>query len=258
MARFFLTIEYNGTDYVGWQRQNSGLSVQQLVEEAVKSFSGLEIPIFGAGRTDSGVHAIGQVAHLDLPDKFESYKIILAINAHLRKTKIKVISATKVIPEAHARFSAIWREYKYTILNRISPPALNEGLVYHQKHKLNTKLMREASQILIGTHDFTSFRSSHCQSKNPIKTIDTISIEKNDDEIVFTIRARSFLHHQVRNIVGSLQLVGLKKWNEENLIVALDKKDRKAAGPTAPACGLVFNYVKYPNEIFLEENYRNH
>ena len=257
MARFFLTIEYNGADYVGWQRQNSGLSVQQLIEEAVKSFSGLETPIFGAGRTDSGVHAIGQVAHLDLPDKFESYKIMLAINAYLRKTKIKVICATKVIPEAHARFSAIWREYKYTILNRISPPALNEGIVYHQKNKLNIKLMSKASQVLIGTHDFTSFRSTNCQSQSPVKTIDNISIEKNDNEIVFTIRAKSFLHHQVRNIVGSLQLVGLNKWNEENLLDVLNKKDRKTAGPTAPACGLVFNYVKYPDEIFLEENYKN-
>ena len=254
MTRYFLTIEYNGKGYVGWQRQKSGISVQQLIEEAIKGFSGKNVSIYAAGRTDSGVHASGQVAHVDLPDEYKNQKIILAINAHLRNTKIKIVDAQKVKQDAHARFSAIWREYKYTILNRVAPPALYDDFLYHQKHILDLKLMKKASEFLLGTHDFTSFRSTHCQSNSPIKTIDSIDIEREDSKIIFTFRAKSFLHHQVRNFVGSLQLIGLKKWKTDKLIKVLNQKDRSSAGPTAPASGLVLNFVKYPDSIYYKNN----
>ena len=194
MVRYFLTIEYNGNSYVGWQKQKSGISVQQLIEEAIKAFSGENVLVYGAGRTDSGVHASGQVAHVDLPDKYENYKIILAINAHLRNTKIKILDAKKVKQDAHARFSAIWREYKYTILNRFAPPALYADFVHHQKQILDLELMKRASKYLLGTHDFTSFRSTHCQSNSPIKTIDSIDIQQEDNKIIFTFRAKSFYY----------------------------------------------------------------
>ena len=251
MKRIFLTIEYNGKDYVGWQKQTSGISIQELIEDAIKRFCGKSISVFGAGRTDSGVHANGQVAHADFPDDCDENRIMLAINAHLKDKKVKILKARKVKPETHARFSALWREYKYTILNRLAPPVLKEGLVFHQKHKLDISLMKSASKIFIGTHNFTSFRSKQCQSKSPIKTIDSINIKTQNEEIIFTIRAKSFLHHQIRNFIGSFQLIGLRKWNENDLIDALNKKDRSAAGPTAPACGLVFSFVKYPDSIYL-------
>ena len=251
MNRFFLTIEYDGANFIGWQKQNTGPSIQECVEKAVESFTNSKIILYGAGRTDAGVHASGQVAHLDLPNKFSSYQIMEAINAHLINTKIKIINVQLVKKEAHARFSALWRKYRYFILNRQAPPAINQGYVWHQKITLDIEKMKVASKYLIGTHDFSSFRATHCQSKSAVKTLDQISIIKKKESIVITVKARSFLHHQVRNIVGSLKLVGCGKWEPEYIVEVMNKKNRTAAGPTAPAAGLVLTEIKYPKKVYL-------
>ena len=245
MNRFFLTIEYDGANFIGWQKQNTGPSIQECVEKAVESFTNSKIILYGAGRTDAGVHASGQVAHLDLPNKFSSYQIMEAINAHLINTKIKIINVQLVKKEAHARFSALWRKYKYFILNRQAPPAINEGYVWHQKRTLDIEKMRTAAKFLTGTHDFSSFRATHCQSKSAIKTLDSLSLTTIKENIVITAKARSFLHHQVRNFVGSLSLIGIGKWEKKDLLRVLNTCKRTEAGPTAPAHGLYLADIKY-------------
>tara|TARA_B100000029_G_scaffold162944_1_gene159038 strand:- start:8657 stop:9412 length:756 start_codon:yes stop_codon:yes gene_type:complete len=251
MNRYFITIEYDGTNFIGWQKQNSGPSIQECIEIAVERFTNSKITLYGAGRTDAGVHASGQVAHLDLPKKFDSYQIVEAINAHLINQRIKIINVNHVKEDAHARFSALWRKYKYFILNRQAPPAINEGYVWHQKRTLDIEKMRTAAKFLTGTHDFSSFRATHCQSKSAIKTLDSLSLTKIKENIVITAKARSFLHHQVRNIVGSLKLVGSSKWEPEYIVDVINKKNRTAAGPTAPAEGLYLTEIKYPKKVYF-------
>ena len=245
MPRYRLTVEYDGRDFVGWQRQANGPSIQAALEDAVKGFCGQTVTIEGAGRTDAGVHALGQVAHVDLAADHPPDTVMKALNFHLRPAPIVVVSAGLAAPDFHARFSATGRHYLYRILNRTAPPAVDRGRVWHVVVKLNARAMHRAAQGLLGKHDFTTFRSVHCQAKSPLKTLDVLKVSRRGDEILVTASARSFLHHQVRSMVGTLKLVGEGKWREEDVAQALAAKDRTRAGPTAPAHGLYLTAVDY-------------
>lgn len=246
MPRFKLTIEYDGGPFVGWQRQDNGPSIQASLEDAVRGYCQVNAIVYGAGRTDAGVHALGQVAHIDIPRDDSPHVVVKALNAHLRPKPIAVLSAEKVGDDFHARFSAIERAYEYRILNRRAYPALDAGRVWWVGHPLDAAAMHAAAQLLLGTHDFTSFRAAECQAESPVKTLDQLDVSQHADAIVVTARARSFLHHQVRNLVGTLKLVGEGKWTARDVVVALEAKSRAAAGPTAPPDGLYLTRVKYP------------
>ncbi len=255
MQRWKLVIEYCGAGYAGWQRQQSGIfSVQQAVEDAIFAFCGQRLTLHVAGRTDAGVHARGQVAHFDLDygnRKLESYDILMALNAHLRPQPIAVIGAEKVDAGFHARFSAVNKLYCYRILNRPAPAALETRLVWQVRRRLDVDAMRRAAVHLLGRHDFTTFRASECQSPSPVKTIDRFDIESvaYDDqggrEILFHVEGKSFLHHQVRNMVGTLELVGAGKWAPDDVKSALIARDRRVGGPTCPSDGLYLMRVDY-------------
>ena len=245
MARFKLTIEYDGGPFVGWQRQDNGLGVQQVLEEAIRGFTNEVVTLHCAGRTDAGVHALGQVAHFDLLGEWEPDRIRDALNAHIRPHPISVIAAENVDAEFHARLSATERRYEYHILNRRSPPAIKRGRVWWVPSPLDAVGMSIAAKVLIGHHDFTSFRATNCQAKSPLKTLDELAVARMGETIVVTARARSFLHHQVRNMVGTLGLVGQGKWSATNLERALKARNRTAGGPTAPADGLFLVGVGY-------------
>lgn len=248
MPRYKLTIEYDGTDFVGWQRQENGHSVQAAIEKAVKEYCQVNTLVQGAGRTDSGVHALAQVAHVDLPRSDSPFVVANALNAHLRPQAVSILKAELVDDEFHARFSAIERSYEYRILNRSARPALGFNRVWWVSVPLNADAMHRAAQCLVGRHDFTSFRASVCQADTPIKTLNEISVVRQGELILVKVRARSFLHHQVRNIVGTLKLVGAKKWAEEDVKKALEARDRVAGGPTAPPDGLYLTRVHYKDE----------
>ena len=245
MPRYRLTIEYCGTGLVGWQRQASGLSVQEALETAIRGFCGESVRVFGAGRTDAGVHALAQVAHVDLARAAEPEVIRSAINYHLRPHAISVLAVEPVMPEFDARRSAIGRHYLYRILNRRAPPALERGRVWHVAPPLDLKAMQEGARHLVGHHDFSTFRDSLCQAKSPVKTLDALDLTRIGDEICIEAHARSFLHHQVRNMAGTLKLVGLRRWQPEDVARALAARDRRAGGPTAPAEGLALVAVRY-------------
>lgn len=247
MPRYKLTIEYDGTGISGWQRQDDMPSVQQYVEEAISAYYGTKerMVIQCAGRTDAGVHAYGQVVHVDLPEERDCYSIQQGINFHLATPQIVIREAEKVSDEFNARFDAKKRTYRYRILNRRAPLALDRFTAWQVGEELDAQAMHEAAQLLVGTHDFTSFRDSQCQSKSPVKTIDSIRITRSGDEIITELQAKSFLHHQVRIIMGSLKRIGTGKWTSSDLKAALDAKDRAAAGETAPPQGLVFMKVEY-------------
>ena len=247
--RIFITIEYDGTPFVGWQRQVTGLSVQQVLEEAAAELTGGDILVQGAGWTDSGVHAIGQVAHLDVPDKFNANRVMEALNALIGDHPVSIIEAREVDVEAHARFSATGRRYLYRLLPRRQPPALDHGRVWHHRGPLDPGAMQAAAALLVGRHDFTSFRANQCQADSPVRTLDELRIESQGEELHIHAAARSFLHHQVRNIVGTLALVGAGKWTKDDVAAALAAKDRSAAGPTAPPEGLYLTGVTYPTGI---------
>lgn len=246
MPRFKLTIEYDGTPFVGWQRQENGPSVQQAIEEAAAAYCQTEIVVHGAGRTDAGVHAKAQVAHVDLPRDDGGDKVRDALNAHLRPSPIAIVQAEQVSEEFHARFSAIKRHYLYRIVMRRAPLALDIKRAWWLTKPLDAEAMSQAARVLIGKHDFTSFRATECQAKTPVKTIDAITVTQSGDEVEVSVKALSFLHHQVRNIVGTLSLVGEGKWTEGEVAKALAEKDRSAGGPTAPAHGLYLTEVRYP------------
>lgn len=254
MQRYKLTIEYNGQPFAGWQRQVDVPSVQQALEEAIHGFCQQEVTIHAAGRTDAGVHAKGQVVHVDLAPftkPMEPFEIAKAINAHLRAHPVAVVDVEPVDEEFHARFSAKNKLYRYRILNRPAPPVLEAGLVWHVKRPaLDARAMHEAAQCLLGHHDFTSFRDSQCQAKSPMRTLDRLDVtarpcESGGTEITIEAEAQSFLHHQVRNMVGSLVLIGEGKWSKADLEKALAAKDRTASGPTAPAEGLYLVRIDY-------------
>jgi tRNA pseudouridine38-40 synthase len=245
MPRYKLTIEYDGTGLVGWQRQANGLSVQEALETAFERFCGERLTVFGAGRTDAGVHALAQVAHVDLAREADPEVIRSAINHHLRPHAISVIEATPAPPGFDARLSARNRRYLYRILNRRAPPALQRGRVWHVAPPLNPAAMQEGARHLVGHHDFSTFRDSLCQAKSPVKTLDVLDVTTDGEEIHIAARARSFLHHQVRNMAGTLKLVGLGQWSPEDVATALAARDRRAGGPTAPAEGLALVAVEY-------------
>ena len=248
MPKYKVSIEYDGGNYVGWQKQNNGPSIQESLEDALESFSGMKTEVVGAGRTDSGVHALSMAAHFELEsEQFSIETIKKAMNYHLGKQPITVLEVIPIDQNFHARFSAINRKYLYRILNRATPPALDIGRVWFVPRRLNEIDMQKAAAVLIGKHDFTSFRAKHCQALSPEKTIRDIIVNRIDDEIQIFAEAKSFLHHQVRNIVGTLKLVGEGRWTEQDVIRILEAKDRSIAGPTAPAAGLYFAGADYDN-----------
>ncbi|MEE8144659.1 MAG: tRNA pseudouridine(38-40) synthase TruA [Kiloniellales bacterium] len=245
MTRFKLLIEYDGGPFVGWQHQENGPSVQEALEDAVFGFCGERVRLSAAGRTDAGVHALGQVAHLDLQRETAADKLRDALNAHLRPAPIAVLAAEAAPPDFHARFSATRRSYLYRIANRRAPLALDRGRAWFVPVPLDADAMHEAAQALVGRHDFSSFRAAECQADSPVKTLDRLSVSRHGEELRVDASARSFLHHQVRNLVGSLKLVGQGKWDRAKLDWVLARKDRAAAGPTAPAEGLYLVSVGY-------------
>lgn len=247
MTRWKLTVEYDGGPYAGWQRQDNGPSIQQCIEEAVFRFCGEEARVHGSGRTDAGVHALGQVAHVDIERKTDAYTVREALNAHMREEQVVVTQAHAVSGDFHARVSAVERSYLYRILNRRPRPALDAGRVWHVPLPLDADAMHDAAQVLVGQHDFTSFRAAMCQAKSPERTLDELRVARSGEEIHIHARARSFLHHQIRNFAGTLELVGSGKWTAHDVAAALAARDRAAAGPTAPPDGLYLVSVKYPD-----------
>ena len=245
MKRYKIKIEYDGTPFIGWQRQDNGLSVQECIETAIESLFQEKPTLFGAGRTDSGVHATGQAAHLDVPSKYTTRSVMMGLNSYLDASPISILSAEKVDAEFNARFDAIERRYLYRISTRNVRPSLNKFRVWHITKELDIEAMRSAARHLVGTHDFTSFRASQCQAKSPVRTMESIEIEKVDDEIHIKAIARSFLHNQIRNITGSLVEVGKGRWQSEKIKEIRDAKDRQAAGPAAPPHGLYLTDVIY-------------
>ncbi len=257
MTRWKLTMEYDGRPYAGFQIQKKVATVQGELQKAIKNFCQQDIPVVGAGRTDAGVHAMAQVAHFDLEyknadgseRKMSEHDMAKAINAHLMPQPIVILKAQKVGEDFHARFGAKNKLYRYKIINRSHPLSLDQGLAWWRKTKLDIEAMREAATYFLGQHDFTSFRDTECQSKSPVRSVDAIDIETRDilggTEIWFHVRGKSFLHHQVRNMVGTLTLVGEGKWQPKDIITALEAKDRTAGGPTAPADGLYLVSIDY-------------
>ena len=245
MPRYKLTIEYDGTPFVGWQVQDNGVSVQGVLADAVLAFAGERAVIGGAGRTDAGVHALGQVAHIDLAKDWPPDTVRDALNAHLRPHPIAVLLAERVADDFDARFSAIKRHYRYRILNRRADLALEAQRAWRVPRPLDAAAMHEAAQRLVGRHDFTTFRSTECQATSPVKTLDRLDVARDGDEVRVTAIARSFLHNQVRSMVGSLVHVGEGKWSADDLASALAARDRTACGQVAPPQGLYLVRVEY-------------
>jgi len=245
MPRYKLTIEYDGTPFVGWQIQDNGRSVAAAIAEAIGKFAGETPKVSGAGRTDAGVHALGQVAHVDLAKEWQTDTIRDALNAHLRPDPVSILGAEAVPGDFDARFSARARHYLYRIANRRADLALDRDRLWRIVRPLDARAMHEAARELVGHHDFTTFRSTECQAKSPMKTLDRIDVARDGDEIRIEAQARSFLHNQVRSMVGSLVQVGEGKWSAADLANALAAKDRTRCGPVAPACGLYLVRVDY-------------
>lgn len=245
MPRFRLTIEYDGGPFSGWQRQENGPSVQAAIETAIAKFCGEVVNIRGAGRTDAGVHARGQVAHVDLARDWPTDTVRDAINAHLRPAPIVVLAAEQVAEDFDARFSATARHYEYAIIDRRPPLGLDRGRAWHVPRRIDHEAMHAAARILIGRHDFTTFRAAECQAASPVKTLDRLDVSRHGEAVVVRASARSFLHHQVRSITGSLKLVGEGRWSARDLESALHARDRAQCGAMAPAAGLYLLRVDY-------------
>lgn len=245
MPRYRLTLEYDGTGLAGWQRQADGESVQALLEAAFEKFSQEQVTVVAAGRTDAGVHALAQVAHVDLAKPRDLGKIQGAVNFHLRPARISVLNVAEETTDFHARFSATGRSYLYRIINRRAPLALDRDRAWAVMPPLDAAAMHRAAQVLLGHHDFSSFRDAQCQAKSPMKTLDRLDVTRLGEEIAVRAEARSFLHHQVRNMVGTLKLVGEGKWTDADMAEALAARNRSAAGQTAPAAGLYLTGVSY-------------
>lgn len=245
MTRYKLTIEYDGTGYVGWQRQDNGPSVQQAIETAVTRYCGETPTLHAAGRTDAGVHALGQVAHVDIARGDPARKVRDALNAHLRDEAVAIVEVEEVSEDFHARFSARERSYVYRIVNRRAKLVLDAGRAWWVAKPLDAEAMHAAAQELVGHHDFSSFRASECQAQSPIKTLDELAVSRRGDVVEIYARARSFLHHQIRNFAGTLALAGEGKWTPADVRAVLEARDRSKAGPTAPPQGLYFLRVEY-------------
>ena len=248
MTRFALTLEYDGAPFFGLQRQSHQPSVQQAVEEAVFAITGETTNMVAAGRTDAGVHALAMRAHVDIAKDIAPFRLMEALNALLRPAPVAVLDCGAVADDWHARFSCIGRAYRYRIINRRAPLALEAGKAWAVKNPLDAEAMHRAGQSLVGLHDFTTFRSAHCQSKSPVKTLDWLTVRREGEEVLIETAARSFLHHQVRSMVGCLALVGLGRWREEQIAEVLEARDRTQLGMNAPAEGLYFVRADYPGE----------
>ncbi len=247
MPRFRLIIEYDGSSYVGWQRQDNGPSIQGAIEKAILSLTGETVSIRGAGRTDSGVHACGQVANVDLTRQWKSETLRNALNAHLGQNgeQVAILDAAEVPHEFDARFSALRRHYLYRIICRRSPLALEARRAWWVVKPLDHEVMHQAAQMLVGKHDFTTFRSAHCQANSPVRTIDRLDVTRDGELIEIRATAQSFLHNQIRSFAGTLKLAGEGKWTPDDVKTALEARDRKACGPVAPPDGLYFMQVDY-------------
>ena len=245
LQRMLIRIEYDGTGLGGWQRQDNGPSIQAFLEQAAEKLTTRPTSVQGAGRTDAGVHATGQAAHLDVPTHLTATNLMRGLNALLETNQVSVVSAQPVAAAFNARFDAVQRSYLYRILARPAPSALRRNAVWHHRKKLDVTAMHEAARTLIGRFDFSSFRATGCQANSPIRTMDDLSVLQADDEIHITAKARSFLYHQIRNIAGSLVQVGLGKWDIADFTRIRDKKDRAEAGPTAPPQGLYLTQIDY-------------
>ncbi|MBU0555558.1 MAG: tRNA pseudouridine(38-40) synthase TruA [Alphaproteobacteria bacterium] len=246
MTRFAFTVEYDGRPYMGWQRQAHGPTVQQHIEEALGRIVGDEPIVHCAGRTDAGVHATGMRAHVDLDKAITPFRLMEALNAHLRPEPIAILACEIVSEDWHARFSCVARAYEYRILNRRAPLTFESGLVWRVPQILDADRMHSAAQALVGRHDFTTFRSAQCQADSPLRTLSTLDVVRTDERITIHAKARSFLHHQVRSMVGCLALVGMGTWSPEDLRAALEARDRSALGHNAPPDGLYFMHADYP------------
>ena len=245
MQRFKIKIEYEGTPFVGWQFQKNGQSIQEVLQKAIFRFSNEKVTVTGAGRTDSGVHALGQVAHFDLKKKINKKKILPAINQNIGNKPVTVLKANRVNKNFHARHDAKRRTYRYFIVNRQSPLALQKNKAWHIRKKLDLLSMKQGAKLLLGTHDFSTFRASSCGAKSPIKTNDKILIKKKKDRITLQFTSRSFLQQQVRSMVGCLKYLGESKWNLKDFIKSFKSKNRIKCAPPAPACGLYLEKIEY-------------
>ncbi|MBB3474508.1 tRNA pseudouridine(38-40) synthase TruA [Sphingomonas sp. BK345] len=246
MTRYALTVEFDGRPFMGWQRQAHGPSVQQAIEEAAHAVTGETVVVHAAGRTDAGVHATAMRAHLDVAKPLTAFRLGEALNARLRPAPVAIIACEAVADDWHARFSCLGRAYTYRIVNRRAPLTLERGLAWHVTQPLDAAAMHAAAQRLVGQHDFTTFRSAHCQSASPVKSLDSIAVTRDGDRLAVDVAARSFLHHQVRSMVGCLALVGLGRWSADDLEGALRAADRARLGLNAPPDGLYFVSARYP------------
>jgi tRNA pseudouridine38-40 synthase len=249
MTRFALTLEFDGAPFMGLQRQPHGPSVQQAVEDAARAITGEPVTMHAAGRTDAGVHALAMRAHLDIAKDIAPFRLMEALNALLRPAPIAVLACTIVADDWHARFSCTGRSYLYRITDRRAPLTLDRGHVWHIRQPLDHEAMHRAAQALIGLHDFTTFRSVHCQARSPIKTLDRLDVRRAGEQVLIEAEARSFLHHQVRSMVGCLALVGLGRWEERQVAEALAARDRHALGLNAPPDGLYFTGATYHSDL---------
>jgi len=245
MQRYKIKIEYEGTPFVGWQFQKNGQSVQEVLQKAIFNFSKEKVVVIGAGRTDSGVHALAQVAHFDLKKKIKKKSLLPAINQNIGNKPVTVLKINKANKKFHARFDAKKRTYQYTIVNRQSPLTLQKNKAWHILKKLDVKVMKKGAKLLLGTHDFSTFRASSCGAKSPIKTMEKISIKKNKDKITLKFTSKSFLQQQVRSMVGCIKYLGEGKWNLDTFKNSFKSKNRTKCAPPAPACGLYLAKIKY-------------
>jgi len=245
MQRYKLKIEYDGTPFVGWQFQKNGLSIQEVLQKAIFNLSKEKVIVTGAGRTDSGVHALEQIAHFDLEKKIEKKFFLPGLNQHIGNKPITILKINRINKKFHSRFDAKKRTYLYIIINRQSPLALQKNKAWHIRNKLNVEAMKKGAKLLLGTHDFSTFRASSCGAKSPIKTMEKISIKKNKDRITLNFTSKSFLQQQVRSMVGCIKYLGDKKWNINEFKKSFKSKNRLNCAPPAPACGLYLKNIKY-------------
>ncbi len=246
MTRFAFTVEFDGRPFMGWQRQAHGPSVQQTIEDAIAAVTGAPTTVHAAGRTDAGVHGLAMRAHADIAKPIAPFRLMEALNARMRPAPVAILACEAVPDDWHARFSCVGRSYVYRIANRRAPLTFEAGLVWRVVQPLDAGAMHAAAQVLVGRHDFTTFRSAHCQAESPVKTLDRLDVERSGERIAIHAAARSFLHHQVRSMVGCLAMVGMGRWSADDLADALEAKDRAALGLNAPPDGLYFVHAAYP------------